>query len=177
MHRVLECRFSPAVVVLTIVLLTGGSLRAGVVINEIMYNPTGGGEYIELHNAGAEVVDLEGWSLAGAVDFTAAPGASLAPGAFTVVVGDAGVFTESYPGVRAGAVLGEFSGALDNDGELLLLSDAEGNVVESLPYGDNAPWEFLADGFGASLERLCADAEAGLYVVRRLLAAHLTTPS
>ena len=162
MHRVLEYRFFPAAVVLIIALLTGGSLRAGVVINEIMYNPTGGGEYIELHNAGAEVVDLEGWSLAGAVDFTAAPGASLAPGAFTVVVGDAGVFTESYPGVRAGAVLGEFSGALDNDGELLLLSDAEGNVVESLPYGDNAPWEFLADGFGASLERLCADAEAGL---------------
>jgi hypothetical protein len=53
-------------------------------------------------------------------------------------------------------VFGDFAGALDNGGELVALSDASAAVQDSVQYGTDPPWDFLADGFGASLERLCA---------------------
>ena len=162
MNRVSACRLSLSAVILIFTSLPCAGLHAGVVVNEIMYNPTGGGEYIELHNSGPTAVELGGWSLSGAVEFTAAEGASIGAGAYLVVAADAEVFTASYPGVPAEALLGEFSGSLGNDGELLMLSDSDGAVIESFSWGDNSPWDFLADGYGASLERLCADASPGL---------------
>ena len=162
MNRVSACRLSLSAVILIFTSLPCAGLHAGVVVNEIMYNPTDGGEYIELHNSGPTAVELGGWSLSGAVEFTAAEGASIGAGAYLVVAADAEVFTASYPGVPAEALLGEFSGSLGNDGELLMLSDSDGAVIESFSWGDNSPWDFLADGYGASLERLCADASPGL---------------
>ena len=60
-----------------------------VVINELMYNPSysGGssddGEYVELFNAGQSAVDLSGYKLSDAIDFTFPSGATIAAGSDT----------------------------------------------------------------------------------------------
>ena len=41
-----------------------------------------------------------------------------------------------------------------------MLANGFGAVVEAVLYDDDAPWDFLADGFGPSLERVCLTAGA-----------------
>ncbi|MBI4605329.1 MAG: lamin tail domain-containing protein [Planctomycetes bacterium] len=141
------------------VLLAAGfaPLGAAVLVTEIMYNPPRGGdhEYIELHNSGPAAVDLSGWSFTEGVMFTFPAGTSLAAGAYSVVCGSRAAFLAAYPSVPAAAVLGELTGALANDGERLTLSNASGVSQQTVAYLTDPPWELLADGFGASLERLC----------------------
>ena len=71
-----------------------------VVINELMYNPSysGGtsddGEYVELFNAGQSAVDLSGYKLSDAIDFTFPSGATIAAGSYLVVGRDSVRFKE-----------------------------------------------------------------------------------
>src|SRR5258705_11946641 len=64
------------------------AVKAGtVVISEIHYNPdikTELVEFIELHNAGAGLVDLSGWTISSAVGYAFPPGTSIAAGGFPV---------------------------------------------------------------------------------------------
>jgi hypothetical protein len=56
-----------------------------VVINEIHYDPadeTSRAEFIELHNPGATPIDLSGWLLTDAVDYTFPLGTTIAAGAY-----------------------------------------------------------------------------------------------
>jgi hypothetical protein len=131
------------------------SVAAGtvdIVINEIHYNGPEAGtdvtEFVELYNNGGATVDLEGWSFTG-FTFTFPAGVLLAPGEYLVVAVDAAAFFAFY------GFLPDFeweSGALSNGGELLLLSDAWGNVMDSVEYDDGGAWPNEPDGFGPSLE-------------------------
>ena len=61
---------------------------SAIVLSEIMYHPASGNEdyeYIELFNHSDAAVDLTGWSLISAVDYTFAGGVSLGPGQYLVV--------------------------------------------------------------------------------------------
>jgi hypothetical protein len=137
-------------------------LRAAVHISEVMYNPLQGAdlEYIEIHNDGA-AVDIGGWSFAG-ITFTFPSGTMMPAGAHFVVCRVRTAFEEAYPAVPAASVFGSFGGALDNAGETITLRDALLATRDSVTYGTDPPWEFLADGFGASLERICFTASAAL---------------
>ena len=72
-------------------LLAIGGLAAAasddVVINEIHYNPEEdlASEFIEIHNKGEAAIDLGGWRLSDAVNFTFPP-LDLAAGAYAVRV-------------------------------------------------------------------------------------------
>jgi hypothetical protein len=48
-------------------------------------------------------------------------------------------------------VNGIYTGKLDNDGETLTISHANGTEILSVTFGDRAPWPVAADGFGFSL--------------------------
>ena len=59
---------------------------ASVIINEIHYNPdvkTDPGEFVELYNAGTNIVNLAGWTLSSGFSYTF-PATNLAPGRFAV---------------------------------------------------------------------------------------------
>lgn len=62
-----------------------------VVINEIMYHPPGdsladpGTEYVELYNTSGTAVDLSGWRLNRAIEYTFAPGTFIPAYGYLVV--------------------------------------------------------------------------------------------
>ena len=63
-----------------------------VVINEIMYNPihsdgstNDDGEFVELLNIGADLVNIGGWSFSQGWEYTFPSGSDIAPGEFLVV--------------------------------------------------------------------------------------------
>jgi hypothetical protein len=104
-----------------------------VVINEIHYDPdvkTEWVEFVELYNSDPEPVDLSGWQLAKAVEFTFPAGTEIAPGGYLVAAQDPDAVRAKF-GVTA---LGPWVGRLDNQGETLVLRDAAGQKVDEVDY-------------------------------------------
>ncbi len=138
--------------------------HARVVINEVFYHaPEGAGEleFVELHNAGEDAVDLAGWKFSKGLKFTFAPGARIEAGGFAVLCRDEAVFRQHYPTIP---IAGTFASKLSNHGERLELMDARGRMVDTVKYQDSAPWPLGADGFSASLERICPDSGGDNFV-------------
>jgi hypothetical protein len=129
---------------------------ARVVINEVMYHAPDDLEdleYVELHNSGAEAVDIGGWSLAKGVKVKFPAGAKIALKEFVVVARNADRLREHFS-IAPAAV---FTQKLKNDGERIELVDAGGVVIDTVPYRDRAPWPLGADGHSGSLERIDAE--------------------
>ncbi|MFP6906733.1 MAG: lamin tail domain-containing protein, partial [Verrucomicrobiota bacterium] len=101
-----------------------------IVINELMIDPVSqsrDGEYIELVNRGGAPLDIGGWELEGAVDFSFPLNTIIPAGGYLVVAANLDYFTTVYGGgINA---LGNLDGQLENDGELLHLKDNEGNLA------------------------------------------------
>jgi hypothetical protein len=131
-----------------------------LVLNEIMYNPLfAGAGYVEILNtSAANAFDLSGWRLNGA-GFTFPNGAIIEPGGYKLVVEDAYLFAATYG--PSTAVVGQFSGNLDDGGETLSLikpgaTSVEDVVIDQVTYDDDLPWPAAADGGGSSLQLIDA---------------------
>ncbi len=130
----------------------GDPAGAGVVINELHTNPdlkTELVEFVELHNAGAADVDLSGWSLTEGVFYTFAPGTTLAAGEYIIVVQSPDHIRVKWASGRVAIpsrlIFGPYGGALDADGERVVLCDAEGTVVDEVEYQLGFPWPTVGD--------------------------------
>ncbi len=129
-----------------------------VVINEIMYNPPAelgsdeDYEFIELFNSGDADTDISGWQLEG-TGYTFPEGAVVPAQGFLVLCRNPQAVS-AYYGIAN--VYGPYPGALENDGEELLLLDNSPTPLEMdiLHYLDGSPWPTEADGDGSSLELL-----------------------
>jgi hypothetical protein len=122
-----------------------------IVINEIHYHPdenTEPVEFIELYNAGAQLIDLDGWYLDSGVNYTFEETALIHPGGFVIICQDPAAFEAKF-GMSA---YGPFDGKLSNDGEQLILRDAWGNKIDEVNYQSQFPWPVAANGEGASME-------------------------
>ena len=122
-----------------------------VVINEIHYDAddkTVPDEFIELHNTGDTDVDLDGWRIAGGIDYLFPAGTRLPARGFLVVAENPARLRVSF-GVDA---LGPYSGVLSNDGETVELRDAAGRLIDEVDYGVGFPWPTAARGAGSSME-------------------------
>jgi spore coat protein CotH len=127
---------------------------AAVVINEIFYHaPEDLDElqWIELHNTADQPVDLAGWSIK-ELAYTFPKGTSIAPGGYLVLAHDPRSFAKYYPANKA---LGPTNKPLSRSGSRLELLDATGHRADLVRYKDHAPWPAAADGYSASLERIC----------------------
>ena len=129
-------------------------------INEIMYNPLAAdASFVEIFNSSTKTTfDLSDWRLDG-IGYLFPPGTLIAPTNYLVVVKDKLAFAATFGGNIP--VLGEFSGALQNDGETLSLvkpgaTPAEDVVIDRVKYNDTLPWPEPADGFGPSLQLIDA---------------------
>ena len=130
-------------------------VAGSIVINEIFYNahPTyadannsvlyaeNSAEWIELHNRTGAAVDISGWKLDDAIDYTFPAGTSIAAGGF-VVVNQA-----------------QFSGSLANGGDSIKLRDTLSVQVDKVRYRSGGRWSPYADGGGTSLELIDPDAD------------------
>ncbi len=123
-----------------------------IVINEIMYNPLSGpdAEFVELYNPSLdEAVDLSGWELEG-VGLTIPAGTVILPDGYALFVRNSVQFRTTYGAGHY--VPADYSGTLNNAGEVIRLLDDDDIVVDEVFYEPVAPWPVSADGGGPSLE-------------------------
>ena len=141
-----------------------GSRRAPVggdlLITEINYNPDGPDDYefIEIWNAGTNLVDLTGVGISDAVHYIFPDYQTLLPGAHVVVVEDAVAFSNRYqtaaspwywPGID---VAGEWVGGLSDGGETIALVASNGMALCTVDYRNDGDWPERPDGGGSSLQ-------------------------
>ena len=147
-------------------------LISPIVINEIMYNPTGGGnEFVELLNRTGSSQPLfdtanptNTWHFNGAMEYTFPTNVTLAPNEHILITGiEPDVFRSTYAITNTIRIFGPFSGDLNNGGESVKLyfpdePELSGFVppilADRVKYEDNLPWPEAADNDGPSLERV-----------------------
>ncbi|MBN1125408.1 MAG: lamin tail domain-containing protein [Sedimentisphaerales bacterium] len=147
-------------------------LRKSLRVTELMADPLGGKEYefIELQNTGSESLDLTDVTITGGIQFTFADSAvtTLEPGQFVVAVEDIDAFQSRY-GTDL-LLAGQFTGALDNDGESLYIRGRFNSDILSFEYGDSRCWPLAALGGGHSMvpaeEAISNQPEGSLYYGR-----------
>ncbi len=127
--------------------------RTGLAITEIMYHPPDRAdernlEFIELFNSEAELVNLEGYRISGAVDYTFPPGTTLAAQSYLVV---AAVPADVQTVYGIGNVVGPFTNNLPNSSSVVRLRNPSDAVLLEVEYSDDPPWPIAADGAGHSL--------------------------
>ena len=131
--------------------LTVAAAEAQIVINEIMYNPPESGsdttEYIELYNAGATAVDIQGWHFTAGVEDSVDVSTVIPAGGYFVWTVNGAAFQNTY-GQAADREWA--SGGLRNGGEAIVIADASGVVMDSVNYDDGGNWPAAA-GTGNSL--------------------------
>lgn len=132
------------------------SASAQILITEIMYNPPEAGqdslEFLELYNNSDAPVDLTDWTFSEGLTFTF-PNMSIQAGEYLTLCVNEVAFKNIYGDDIT--VLQWEARALVNGGELLEISDAEGNVITSVDYkSGSGGWYTEADGNGTSIE-LC----------------------
>lgn len=136
-----------------------------IVINEIMYNPPSSQglddyyEWLEIFNNESIPVDISGWKITTAIDFTFPAGTVLQPDGFLVVARVPDTLINFY-GISN--LVGPFSGALNNSGELIELKDASLNLIDAVTYGIAAPWPADPNGLGKSLSLMDPDLDNSL---------------
>ncbi len=138
------------------------AVEARVVINEIHYDhepKTERGEFVELHNAGENTVNLSGWHLDGAIEYVFPTGTLIAPGKYLVIAEEPSTVASRF---SINGVLGPYSGRLSNDGERLDLENPAGESVDAVDYGIGFPWPSAARGGGASMELINPDLDNDL---------------
>jgi hypothetical protein len=126
-----------------------------LIFTEIMYNPPGVGaasgdefEFLELKNAGTNVLDLTGLGFSAGINFNFTSGTRLSPGQFFVLGRNLTTLAARYPGLT---VHGVYTGKLDNGGEQVTISNPLGTKVVSAEYKDGGRWPITPDGLGFSL--------------------------
>lgn len=102
-------------------------------------------EFIRITNHGNQPLDLTGIRFSAGVLFTMPLDITswLAPGQSAMVVENAAAFRYRYG--SSWPILGEYSGALDDGGEQLLLVDRNSLVIAEVNYDDGLPWPPGAD--------------------------------
>ena len=151
---------SPAFQFATLTLaLSLSGVNAGVVINEIHYDPspkTDFVEFVELLNTGLGAVDLSDWSFADGVDVSFPANTVLAAGAYLLVAEDPIALAAKFPGISTGTAVFQYTGSLSNDGETITLTDSSLTVVDTVSYRAEFPWPITPNGEGDSMQLINA---------------------
>ncbi|RKY22937.1 MAG: hypothetical protein DRP79_09980, partial [Planctomycetota bacterium] len=128
-------------------------VHGDIVITEIFYHPESEcepEEFVEIFNTGDDTVDLTGWAFTEGVVYRFPDGTRISSGEHLVICRDLQGFEARF-GALPG-LLGSFARKLNNDGEDIILTDADGEIVDRVDYDDIFPWPVKADGLGGSLE-------------------------
>ena len=137
-------------------------VSAGVVINEIHYAPadkTVPEEFVELYNDGP-AVDISGWYFSEGIAYTFPEGTVIGSGEYLVVAQSPPTLVGIYGPIDA--VFGPFGGRLSNDGERVVLRNAQGFVEDEVDYGIGFPWPTLGATEGCSMELVSPDLDNDL---------------
>ena len=120
----------------------------GIVISEIHYNPAGPEEtleFVEISNETSTPEDLSGYYFTDGITFQFPQGTILSGGDSIVVCANR---TEMRRVYGIDNIVGPFIGRLENNGELLTLTNEQGYAINRVKYDDGGPWPGRADGRG-----------------------------
>lgn len=136
-----------------------------LIINEVLFNPkTGGCDFVELYNKSQKTIDLKSLRI-GSMDTiagTLSDTKPIAPDGYLFFPDDYIVLSESGSTVKqqyfssnpGGFVDVDDLPAMNDDGDVVTLSDAGGQVIDNLVYSDKMHFPLLTDHKGVSLERI-----------------------
>ncbi len=137
-------------------------LIGNIAINELMYNPVSGNDddqFIELYNQGTNAVNLSGWQFTSGVTFTF-PAVSIPANGYLVVARNLTNLFAKYPNLSSANTVGNYTGKLSHNGELLALAQPETvngtNTIlveeDEVTFGTGGRWGEWSSGGGSSLE-------------------------
>ena len=106
-------------------------------------------EYVELFNQMGVDMDVSGWRLSDAIEFTF-PAKTVIPSGEYMVVARSPEALLAAAGVNS---LGPFNGRLSNGGETIELRDRNDRTLDVIDYSDGGDWPIAPDGLGASLAK------------------------
>jgi Lamin Tail Domain/CotH kinase protein len=161
-----DSRFLLLAVALGLILSVSVQAVPPVVINELHTNPdldTELVEFVELYNSGAADIDLSGWHFSEGVFYTFPDGAVLPAGDHVIVAQDPlhiqAKWSSGRYALSEDAVFGPFAGKLANEGERIVLRNADGAIADEVAYQLGFPWPTVGDpvptdrpGEGASMQ-------------------------
>ena len=133
--------------------------RNDLVINEIMYDPdSDNSEYVEFYNLSSDPVNIGGWKFEdenGNTNRLIETSFEIPPKEYFILIADSSALSNyNLYDYENKNVAGESSLGLVNTGELILLKDVRGNVIDSVFYMDNWNNKNIALTKNKSLERI-----------------------
>ncbi|HUT46281.1 MAG TPA: lamin tail domain-containing protein, partial [Sedimentisphaerales bacterium] len=125
---------------------------SGVVINEIHYDPdvkTELVEFIELHNTTAADIDLTGWYFTNAISYQFPDGSILPAGGYIIMAQNPTHISVKWSSGRfivpPSLVFGPFEGKLGNNGDSIVLYNADGEEIDKVDYQLGFPWPTVGE--------------------------------
>ncbi len=120
-----------------------------IMISEILYDDSLSHfpEYIELYNPSSSTIDISGYTISEAIDFTFPEGTKINDHQAIVVTRNKSDFVGvNYP------VFEWTSGKLKNEGERINLYDRSGILIDFVNYNNKSPWPWSNQLLGRSIE-------------------------
>ena len=142
--------------------LSPGSL----VINEINYNSSDdheSGDWIEVYNPGEMDLDISGWTFKDEDDdhsYAFPDETILLSEHYLIISDDPSTFFDHFSNDIS--VIGPFDFGLGGGGDEVRIYDAEGVLIDSVNYDDDAPWPPEPDGSGPTLELINSNLDNSL---------------
>ena len=135
-----------------------------VVINEILFNPRPNGvDYVEIYNRSSKIIDLKQLYLANrnatgvisSIRQISQQSILIFPGDFIVVTEDPSIVQQQYITTNPDAFiqLAGMPSFSDDKGNVIILN-AQGNIIDEIPYSDKWHFALITNTEGVSLERI-----------------------
>lgn len=126
-----------------------------VILSEVNYNSSttdDAGDWIELHNGTGNNIDISNWFIRDDNDntYTVPSGTILEADEYLVIASNTLGFSAVYPITEN--YIGPSNISFGNGGDMIKIYNAENVLQVSMTYRNTAPWTYLADGMGYTLE-------------------------
>lgn len=125
------------------------------IISEINYDSSPDldpGDWIEIYNPTDQTIDLQNWTLKAGDEllFEFPTGAYLYPIEYLVVSQNMDQFLTVFPEINN--LVGNLQNGLNDQGANLKLYNSSGICVDRVPYSEDPPWPYQANGTGNTIE-------------------------